>query len=342
MRAAVLAEPGRIEFEDRPRPEPGPEEVVVDVEAVGVCGSDLHYYEHGRIGDYVVESPLVLGHESASVVAAVGEDVASHAVGDRVAMEPGIPCGHCEHCRSGHYNRCPDVTFMATPPVDGAFAEAVAWPAEFTYGLPDAVPLEAGALAEPVSVGVHACRRGDVGPGDDVLVTGAGPIGLLAADVADAMGAGSVAVSEPVDRKRTLAGERGAALAIDPTAVDVAAAVRSEFDREADVAIEATGDPRALESCIEAVGRGGTVVCIGLNDEATLSLDVVDLVDAELTLAGSFRFANTYPAAIDLLATDRVDAAGLIDLRAPLSDLADALDRALDPTVVKGLIEPGR
>jgi len=339
MRAAVLPEPGEIEFEDRPRPEADADEVVVDVGAVGICGSDLHYYQHGRIGDYVVESPLVLGHESAGVVSAVGEDVTDHAVGDRVALEPGVPCRRCEHCKSGHYNRCPDVTFMATPPDDGAFAEAIAWPADFAYPLPEGVSLEAGALAEPVSVGVHACRRGNVGVGDRVLVTGGGPIGLLVADVARAMGAGRVAVSEPVERKRSLAAARGAAPAIDPESTSVPETVRSAFHGGADVAIEATGDPRALQSCIDAVRRGGTVVAVGLDDEASLSLDVVDLVDAELTLAGSFRYANTYPAAIDLIAGDEVDATGLIDFRSPLSAVDEALERALDPSVVKGLVE---
>jgi L-iditol 2-dehydrogenase len=338
MEAAVLIEPGRIELEERESPAPASEEVVVDVGAIGICGSDLHYYEHGRIGDYVVESPLVLGHESAGVVSAVGSDVTSHGVGDRVALEPGVPCRRCEHCRAGHYNLCPDVTFMATPPDDGAFVESVAWPADYAFTLPESVSLTEGALAEPVSVGVHACRRGDVGAGDSVLVTGAGPIGLLAADVADAFGATDVTVSEPVDRKREIASDRGVTTTVDPSADDVPAAVDGTGDGGPDVAIEATGDPAALQDCIDAVRRGGTVVCVGLGAESELSLDVVDLVDDELTLAGCFRYANTYPTAISLLADGRVDAAGLVDFEAPLAETADAMDRALDPSLVKGMI----
>jgi len=338
MRAAVLAEPGTVEVTERSPPEPAPDEVVVDVGAVGICGSDLHYYEHGRIGDYVVESPLVLGHESAGVVTATGSEVTAHSVGDRVALEPGVPCRRCEHCRSGRYNLCAGVTFMATPPDDGAFVESIAWPADYAFTLPESVSLTEGALAEPVSVGVHACRRGDVGGGDDVLVTGAGPIGLLAADVASALGAGDITISEPVDRKRSIAEDRGVSRTVDPTAEAVPAAVGGAGDDGPDVAIEATGDPQALQDCIDSVRRGGTVVCVGLGAEANLSLDVVDLVDDELTLAGCFRYANTYPTALALLENGRVNAEELVDFEAPLTETGAALERALDPTLVKGMI----
>lgn len=377
MRAAVLDPGGTVAVVERPRPSPAETDVVVDVSAVGICGSDLHYYEHGRIGDYVVDAPIVLGHESAGVVAAVGDDVTDLSVGDRVALEPGVPCRACEYCRSGRYNLCPDVEFMATPPHDGAFAEAVAWPADYAYRLPDSVDERSGALAEPVSVALHACRRGDVGAGDDVLVTGGGPIGLLCAAVADALGAGEVVLSEPVEAKRSLARDRGVTAAVDPTWPDdtengsgagsnavstTSSEERSEYRSAArsddppedrsddspdelprdgvDVAIEATGDPDALEDCLAAVRRGGTVVCVGLGPDAELPLDVVDLVDRELTLRGSFRFANTYPAAIDLLADGAVDADGLVDFEAGLDDIGDAFECAAAPDLVKGMIRP--
>src|SRR6476469_4004604 len=191
-RAAVLTGPGRIVVEDRPVPEPGPREVLVEISAVGVCGSDVHYFEHGRIGDFVFEAPLVLGHESAGRVAALGEGVTRHAVGDRVTLEPGVPCGRCRECRAGRYNLCPDVVFFATPPVDGAFTNHVAIHEDFAFALPDELSDEAGALMEPLSVGIWACRKAGVGLGDRVLVTGAGPIGLLAAQVARAAGASRV------------------------------------------------------------------------------------------------------------------------------------------------------
>ncbi len=179
MKAAVLLGAGEIRIEERERPRPGPREVLVQVTAVGVCGSDVHYYEHGRIGPFIVEKPLVLGHESAGRVVELGEGASKHAVGDRVTLEPGVPCGRCRECRAGRYNLCPDVVFFATPPIDGAFAEFVAIHEDFAFALPDSLSDEEGALMEPLSVGVWACQKAGVSAGDRVLVTGAGPIGPL-------------------------------------------------------------------------------------------------------------------------------------------------------------------
>src|SRR3954471_21828236 len=193
-RAAVLTPAREIVLEDRPVPEPGPREVLVEIAAVGVCGSDVHYYEHGRIGDFVVEAPLVLGHESAGRVVALGEGATRHAVGDRVALEPGVPCGRCQECRAGRDNLCPDVVFFPPPPVDGAFANYVTIHEDFAFALPDGMSDDAGALMEPLSVGIWACRKAAVTAGDRVLITGAGPIGLLAMQVALAFGATQVEI----------------------------------------------------------------------------------------------------------------------------------------------------
>jgi L-iditol 2-dehydrogenase len=161
-RAAVLHGIGDVRLEERPVPEPGPREVLVEVSAVGVCGSDVHYYEHGRIGDHVVRAPMVLGHESAGRVAAVGSHATRHAIGDRVTLEPGVPCGGCRECRAGRYNLCSDVVFFATPPIDGAFANFVAIHEDFAFALPDALSDEVGALMEPLSVGIWACRKAGI------------------------------------------------------------------------------------------------------------------------------------------------------------------------------------
>jgi L-iditol 2-dehydrogenase len=342
MRTAVLTEPGQFAFEERPRPSPGPDEVLVAVRDVGICGSDVHYYEHGRIGDYVVEEPLVLGHESAGEVVAVGEDVTSLAPGARVALEPGVPCRRCAHCKRGDYHLCESVEFMATPPHDGAFAEYVAWPADFAYELPGSVSTAEGALCEPLSVGIHVCRRGEVGTGDTVLVAGAGPIGLLVADAARAAGATDVVVTDVVPEKLAVARERGADLAVNVSEGDLEAAVDDFTDGVgADVVVEASGAVSSVASTLDVVRRGGTVVLVGLADEAEVPFDALEIVDNELDVRGSFRYKNTYPAAVDLLADGAVDVAGLVDFEAPLADLDAAFQRAMEPTVVKGMVTVG-
>jgi L-iditol 2-dehydrogenase len=339
MQTAVLTEPQEFELQDRPRPAPGPDEVLVSVREVGICGSDVHYYEHGRIGDAVVENPLVLGHESAGVVADVGGNVTTLAPGDRVALEPGVPCRRCPHCLAGEYHLCPDVRFMATPPHDGAFTEYVSWPADFAYELPDSVSLTEGALCEPLSVGIHACRRGSVGTGDTVLVTGAGPIGLMTLEAARAAGATDVILTDVVEEKLTFARERGADLAINVAETDLEAAV-AEYTHGtgADVVVEASGAPSSIASTIDAVRRGGTVVLVGLASEATVPFDVLDIIDNELDVLGSFRYKNTYPTAVRLLADGGVDVGGIVEFESSLSEIESAFRRAMEPSVVKGMI----
>ncbi len=340
MQVAVLNEPGSFVVEERERPNPSPDELLVKVGEVGICGSDVHYYEHGRIGDYVVESPLVLGHESAGEVVAVGENAADDFdVGDRVTLEPGVPCRRCAHCKRGEYNLCPDVTFMATPPDDGAFAEFVAWPADFTYRLPENVSTREGALCEPLSVGIHAARRGNVGVGDSVLITGSGPIGLLAMEAAKAAGATEVFISDVVPEKLALAESRGADTTIDVSEENLAHAVERLTDGEGvDLVIEASGATPAIKATINAVRRGGTVVLIGLSQDDEIPLATGDIIDKELDVRGSFRYRNTYPAAIQLLADGAVDVEGIVDFEMPLPDVREAFERAKESSTLKAMI----
>jgi len=339
MRVAVLTEPGEFAIEERQRPDPAADEVLVRMREVGICGSDVHYYEHGRIGDHVVEDPLVLGHESAGEVEAVGADVADLASGDRVALEPGVPCRRCGHCKRGDYHLCPDVTFMATPPHDGAFAEYVAWPADFAYRLPESVSTREGALCEPLSVGIHVARRGNVSTGDTVLVTGAGPIGLCVLEAVRAAGATDVLISDVVESKLDLAAARGADRTIDVSDESLVDAVDDYTDgRGADVVVEASGADPAVRATTDAVRRGGTVVLVGLGDDEPVPFDVVDLIHAEVDIHTSFRYANTYPTAIDLLADDRVDVEGFVDFEMGLTDVDDAFQHAKEIETVKGVL----
>ncbi len=196
QRVSVLDPDLSLRIEEREIPEPGPDEVLIQVKSVGVCGSDIHYFEHGRIADFIVEQPLVLGHEASGVVSAVGANVTDLDVGTTVAMEPGVPCGRCKECRAGRYNLCPDVAFFATPPIDGAFCEYVILPRDFVHPVPSHVSYDAAALVEPLSVGVWACQKANVSLGTRVLITGGGPIGAICALVARSRGANVVAVTD--------------------------------------------------------------------------------------------------------------------------------------------------
>ena len=210
MRASVLHGPGRITVEERRRPSPGPHEVLIRVNSVGICGSDTHYYEHGRIGRFVVEQPLILGHEASGVIEAVGENVTGRSVGQRVSIEPGVPDLSCPQCLAGRYNLCPEMRFFATPPIDGAFTELVVVHAAFAHPVPDTISDDAAALIEPLSVGIWACQKGGVTAGSRVLITGAGPVGLVSLQAALAFGAQKVYVSDVNPSRLALAAELGA------------------------------------------------------------------------------------------------------------------------------------
>ena len=332
-RAAVLYAPGDLRVEERPVPEPGPREVLVEIAAVGVCGSDVHYYEHGRIGPFVVREPLILGHESAGRVAALGSEVTRHAVGDRVALEPGVPCGRCRECRAGRYNLCRDVRFFATPPIDGAFANYVTIHEDFAFALPDSVSDEAGALMEPLSVGIWACRKASVSPGDRVLVTGAGPIGLLAQQCALAFGATAVTVTDMSEARLELARRTGATATLRA----------GEELPEVDALIECSGHPAALAAGVAALRPAGTAVVVGMGPEEDATVPLSLIQSREIWLTGTFRYANTYPTAIALAAEGRVDLEAIITGRYELADAEAALRSAReDPGSVKAMVVPRR
>jgi L-iditol 2-dehydrogenase len=336
VRVSVLRAAGDLAVEDRPDPVPGPHEVLVRVASVGVCGSDVHYFEHGRIGSFVVESPLVLGHEAAGEVVAVGSSVSRLDVGQRVSLEPGVPDFSCPQCLAGRYNLCEGMRFYATPPIDGAFAELVTTHELFAHPVPDSLSDDAAALLEPLSVGLWACQKGGVGPGSRVLVTGAGPVGLVAVQCALARGAASVTVTDVNPHRLELARGLGATEAIDAASMPV-----SESGIEVDVLLECSGNQRAAADAIRAVAPAGTIVMVGMGgDEMVMPISRIQ--ERELTLTGTFRYAHTWPAAIALAASGRVELDRLVTGHYGLDQVEQALTVArADPHAVKPMVRPG-
>ena len=335
MQVCVLRGVGELALEERPVPEPGPGEVLLRVTAVGVCGSDVHYYRHGRIGPYVVDQPLVLGHEPAGVVVALGPGATRHVVGQRVSLEPGVPCLRCLQCLAGRYNLCPDMRFFATPPVDGALCEYVTLHEAFAHPVPDSLSDDAAALLEPLSVGVWACQKAQVAPGSRVLVNGAGPIGLVAAQCARAFGATEVMVADVDARRLRLASDLGATATIDVSGVSLA-----EAGVEPDVLLECSGHPAAIHAALLTLARAGRAILVGMGgDDIPLPLSYVQ--NNEIWLTGTFRYANTWPTAIALVASGRVDLDRLVTGHFSLAETEAALTSgAADPNAVKSVIVP--
>jgi L-iditol 2-dehydrogenase len=333
---AVLLREREIAVQPAAVPTPGPRQVLVEVAAVGICGSDVHYYEHGRIADFVVRSPLVLGHEASGTIRAVGSDVTDRTVGERVAMEPQETCGHCTQCLSGRYNLCPDVVFFATPPVDGAFAQYVVLDAARAHPVPDSLSVEAAALIEPLSVAVWAARKSAIEPGDRVLVIGAGPVGLLCADVARARGASWVGVADTNDDRLAVARDRGAS-----ATVNVLAGPLVEQVDAVDVVLECSGATPAVQSAFAVAAPAARIVLVGMG-APDLELPVAAIQVKELLVTGVFRYANSYPAAIALAASGAIDLDALVTGRFGLEQVTEALTASrTDPHSLKPVVYPG-
>ncbi|HTN59094.1 MAG TPA: NAD(P)-dependent alcohol dehydrogenase [Protaetiibacter sp.] len=328
--AAVMPELGLIEIQTVDEPTPGAREAVVQIEAVGVCGSDTAYFTVGRIGDWVVDGPIILGHECAGKVIAVGSDVTQVAVGDRVAIEPGTPCRDCRDCMAGRYHLCPDLVFFATPPYDGSLVQRMAIDERQLFRMPDSMSYEEGALCEPLSVGIWACQRAGLEPGDRVLVTGAGPVGLLAAQAARAFGANSVTVTDIADFRLDMARELGFEVE----------RVGEGTSRDFDVLLECSGAPTALADGLWRLRTNGRAAMVGMpKQDVTLALSRLNV--NELTIGLVNRYAHTWPIAIELISSGRVDVSSLVTHRFPLDETADAIMLARNvPDSVKAIIAP--
>ncbi len=318
---SVLTADLAVETRTVEAPLPNSHQVQIAVKSVGVCGSDIHYWEHGRIGPYVVESDLVLGHEASGVVTAIGSDVTSISVGDRVAIEPGVPCGHCYECRMGRYNLCPEVQFFATPPVDGAFAQFVVIDENFAHRVPDSMSFDEAALIEPLSVGVWACKKAKVAPGSRVLVTGAGPVGLMCAKVARASGAIEVTVTDVNLERLKAAAAMG--FTIHRSGVD-----QPLSEKSFTAVIECSGNVHAINTAIMAAAPASVVVLVGMAADGNVTVPVDVIQGRELWLTGTFRYAHTYPTAIGLVSSGAVIISDLVSASYDLGNVENALGHA--------------
>lgn len=340
----VLEGVHQVKFEDRPIPElKDPHDVLVNVRFTGICGSDVHYWEHGSIGQFVVKEPMVLGHESSGVISKVGPAVTTLKVGDRVAMEPGIPCRRCEPCKGGKYNLCENMTFAATPPYDGTLAKYYVLPEDFCYKVPDSISLEEAAVMEPLGVAVHIVRQAEIFPGQSVVVFGAGPVGLLCCAVARAFGASKIIAVDIQPGRLAFAKKYAATATFEPSKVspsENAARLTEEHDLGlgADAVIDASGAEPSVHTGIHVLRSGGTYVQGGMG-RSEISFPIMAACTKELNVRGSFRYGSgDYKLAVGLVASGKVNVKELITGTVSFEDAEQAFKEAKVGKGIKTLI----
>ena len=328
MRVARLHGAGDLRVSDGPVPRPQAGECLVRVEAVGVCGSDLHWYEEGGIGDNILDAPLVLGHEFAGVV----ED--GPLAGRRVAVDPAIPCERCELCREGHPNLCPEVRFAGHGSCDGGLRQYIAWPSHRLHPLPDSLDGVAGALLEPLGVAIHAVDLGHVGVGARVAIVGCGPIGILLAQVCLAAGASVILAVDPLEHRRVAALYAGAEAAIAPGEIE------SWDGPEVDVSFEAAGTDDGVDAALRTARPGARVVLAGIpaGDRSSFSASVARRKGLTLVLVR--RMKEVYPRALRLVEAGAVDVQSLVSHRLPLESVGEAFAVAARRDGLKVVVEP--
>ncbi len=341
MKTAVMLGIGKMGFEEREIPVPKDNEVLVKLEYVGICGSDLHYYETGAIGDYVVEPPFVLGHEPGGTVVEVGRNVKHLKAGDRVALEPGKTCGHCEFCKTGNYNLCPDVVFFATPPVDGVFQEYVAHEADLCFKLPDNVSTMEGALIEPLAVGFHAAMQGGARAGQTAVVMGAGCIGLVTMMALKAMGVSRVYVVDIMEKRLEKALELGADGVIHAGQLDAVEELRKLTNGNgSDLVVETAGTQVTTVQAIHMAKKGAVIVLVGYSKSGEMTLPMSLVLDKELTFKTVFRYRHIYPMAIEAVAAGKVNLKGIVTDVFGLDEVQKAMDYSVNnkADIVKAVI----
>lgn len=327
MKAALMTEPGKLSIVEREMPQIKENEVLVKIEHVGVCGSDLHYYEYGRIGDFVVEKPIVLGHEAAGRVVETGKNVKTLRKGDLVALEPGITCGKCEFCKTGRYNLCPDVEFLATPPYDGAFVEYIAYPEDMCFKLPPEMDTMEGALIEPLAVGFHTANQANAQIGESAVILGAGCIGLVILMSLLARGLREVYITDIIDLRLKKAEEIGAKKCINARESKVVEEIMKLTDNKGvDIVIDAAGSKITTQQTVDLVKRGGRIILVGMAANPVIEYDFGKLQAKEAVLNTVFRYRNIYPAAIKAVGEKMIDVKQIVTDVFGFSEIKKALE----------------
>ncbi|MBQ8637600.1 MAG: NAD(P)-dependent alcohol dehydrogenase [Lachnospiraceae bacterium] len=313
MKAAVMTGPGKMEWTTREIPQPQPGELQIKLEYVGVCGSDLHFYTEGRLANWVPDGPLILGHEPGGVVTAIGEGVTGFAVGDKVAIEPGVPCGHCEDCLSGHYNLCKSVRFMAIPgEKDGVFAEYCTHAASMTFKLPDNVSTMEGGLMEPLAVAMHGCELSNAKIGQSAVILGSGCIGLCTLMTLKARGISEIYVADVLDKRLEKAKELGATRVFNSKRESIEEFVKTLPGGGVDLVYECAGNRvTTLQTC-RLIKRAGKVTLVGVSPEPVLELDIATLNAMEGTIYSVYRYRNLYPAAISAVSSGLIPVSKIV------------------------------
>ncbi len=325
-KAAVMTGVNEMIVTEIPMPELNPDDVLIRIRSVGVCGSDIHFYKEGHIGARWVKPPIVLGHECAGEIVAVGANVAHLKAGDRVVPEPGRPCGKCEQCIRGRYNLCNHMRFMAASD-EGALTDYSARPANFCFKLPEHLSFDEGAMVEPLAVALQALKRARVKTGDSLAILGCGPIALAILMAAKAAGVTSVYMTDAVGYRLRMAESLGATAAIDVTQCDyVQAVLEATAGRGVDAVIEATGSEEVYRTMTDIVMKGGTIALVGSGGNEYVPVNIAAARDKELTLCGVFRYENVYQDAVNLAASGQVDLKKLITHILPVEDIKEAME----------------
>ena len=343
MKALVLHKTRDLRVDDVAKPKAGPGQVLVRVRAVGLCGSDVHYFTHGRIGDQVVTAPIIMGHEGAGEVAALGPGVTDLKVGQRLALEPANPCGRCEFCRTGRQNLCQEVKFCATPPYDGLMCEFAALERHQCIPIPDAMSWDEAAMLEPLQVGVHATNLMGVRAGETVAVVGVGCIGLGCMEMARISGAGRIIVTDNLDYRLKLARKLGADDGVNAAKTDPAEAVKElTGGRGADLVFECTNRAGGAPQAYDLAGVGGRVCLVGIPEEDDIVLNTHRPRRKELAIQYVRRSRHAAAQAISLVASGRLDVKSWVTHRVPLADAVSAFEMVADyrDKVLKAVILP--